>query len=146
MFALPLLQALPANQSHSRQSSDNAGQKSACPGSRQSHKPSYRAEGEPSGAIRQAGEPRTWLELRRPLGPRCLGYSPNPLPPRSLKLLHGVQWQTPVRRTRLQSHGRPRWLKQRNPRILQSLRNPNPRNSWSHPNPTSHPLRRSPIF
>jgi hypothetical protein len=27
-------------------------------------------------------------------GPRCLGYFPNPLPPRSLKLLHGVQWQT----------------------------------------------------
>jgi len=51
---------------------------------------------------------RTLLELRRPRGPRCLGYSPNPLPPRSLKLLHGVQWQTPVRRARLQSHGRPR--------------------------------------
>jgi hypothetical protein len=57
MFALPLLKALPANQSHSRQSSDSAGQKPACPGPRQSHKPSYRAEGEPRGAIRRAGGP-----------------------------------------------------------------------------------------
>jgi len=57
MFALQLLQAPPANQSHSRQSSSSAGQKPARPGPRQSHKPVYRVEGEPSEAIRRAGVP-----------------------------------------------------------------------------------------
>ena len=85
----------------------------ACWKQQGSTNPSCPTEIESSKAIHRAGETRTRLEPCYPWGMCFWATSQpiiNPLLARSLKLVHRVMWQTPVRKARIQwaqRHGRP---------------------------------------